>query len=204
MFTRFGVLAISFLLLIGCAQDNEDHALPTEKENPNDRIINVKNSAPREEREYSNEQIANHLANIASDVPEVNDAVSIVVGPYAVVGIDVDKELDRSRVGTIKYSVLEALQHDPYGRTAVVVADADVNERIRGMNDKIKQGYPVQGIVDELAAIVGRYMPDFPLPEDRPEEPNQNQKIIDDEKEKQEMDDIVDDQSKNNREKRED
>ncbi|WP_052345779.1 YhcN/YlaJ family sporulation lipoprotein [Paucisalibacillus sp. EB02] len=203
MFIRIGILAISFLLLIGCAQNNKDHALPTEKENPDDRIINVKNSAPREERDLSNEQIANHLAHVASEVPEVNDAVSIVVGPYAIVGIDVDKELDRSRVGTIKYSVLEALQHDPYGRTAVVVADADVNERIRGMNDKIEQGYPVQGIIDEVAAIIGRYMPDFPIPEDQPEEPDQNKEIINDEKEKQKIDDIEDNQSKNNREKRE-
>jgi YhcN/YlaJ family sporulation lipoprotein len=202
MFIRIGILAFSFLLLIGCAQDNEEHALPTEKENPDDRIINVKNSAPREELDLSNEQIANHLAHVASEVPEVNDAVSIVIGPYAIVGIDVDKELDRSRVGTIKYSVLEALQHDPYGRTAVVVADADVNERIRGMNDKIKQGYPVQGIIDEVAAIVGRYMPDFPISEDQPEEPDQNKEIIDDEKEQEELDDIENEQSKNNREKR--
>ncbi|WP_096270020.1 YhcN/YlaJ family sporulation lipoprotein [Paucisalibacillus globulus] len=202
MFIRLGILALSFLLLMGCAQDNEEHSLPTEKENPDDRIINVKNSAPREERDLSNEQIANHLAHVASEVPEVNDAVSIVVGPYAIVGIDVDKELDRSRVGTIKYSVLEALQHDPYGRTAVVVADADINERIRGMNDKIKQGYPVQGIIDEVAAIVGRYMPDFPITEDQPEEPDQNKEIIDDEKEQKKMDDIENEQSENYREKR--
>jgi YhcN/YlaJ family sporulation lipoprotein len=203
MYFRIGILGICLFFLIGCGQNNEDHALPTEKENPDDRIINVKNSAPNEKKDFSNEEIANHLAHIASDVPQVDDAVAIVVGPYAVVGIDVDKELDRSRVGTIKYSVLEALQHDPYGRTAVVVADGDITERIRGMNDKIRQGYPIQGIVDEVAAIVGRYMPDIPLPEDQPEEPDQNRKIINDEEDQQKMDDIVDDQSKNKREKRE-
>src|SRR5699024_11699221 len=59
---------------------------------------------------------ADHLANVAGDVPNVKDATAVVAGPYAVVGIDVDKDLDRSRVGTIKYSVTEALQHDPYGK----------------------------------------------------------------------------------------
>lgn len=97
-----------------------------------------------------------------------------MAGPYAVVGIDVDKDLDRSRVGSIKYAVLEALQKDPYGKTAVVVADGDVVERIRSMSDKAGQGYPVQGFVDELSAIVGRYMPDFPINEDRPKERDQN------------------------------
>ncbi|WP_047981389.1 YhcN/YlaJ family sporulation lipoprotein [Ornithinibacillus contaminans] len=202
MLIRKAIVVVSLLVLFGCQQNNEEHSLPSEKEDQNDRIINVKNSAPREQRDLSNEDIADHLANIAGDVPQVNDAVAIVVGPYALVGIDVDKELDRSRVGTIKYSVLEALQHDPYGRTAVVAADADVMERIRGMNDKIRQGYPIQGIVDEVAAIVGRYMPDFPIPENQPEQPDQNKEILDDEEQKQ-LDDIENNQSKNEREKRE-
>jgi YhcN/YlaJ family sporulation lipoprotein len=202
MIIRKGILFVCLLFLIGCQQNNEENSLPTEKEDQNDRIINVKNSTPKEERDLSNEEVADHLAHIAGDVPQVNDAVAIVVGPYAVVGVDVDKELDRSRVGTIKYSVLEALQHDPYGRNAVVVADADVMERIRGMNDKIRQGYPIQGIIDEVASIVGRYMPDFPIPEDQPEQPDQNKEILNDEEEQQ-LDDIENDQSKQNREKRE-
>ncbi|GGA83590.1 YhcN/YlaJ family sporulation lipoprotein [Ornithinibacillus halotolerans] len=204
MLFRIGFIAICIAFLVGCGNnDNEDHALSSEKQDSDDRIINVKNSAPKEDKEFSSNEIADHLAHVASDVPEVNDAVAIVIGPYAVVGIDVDKELDRSRVGTIKFSVLEALRHDPYGRTAVVVADGDITERIRGMNDKIKQGYPIQGVIDEVAAIVGRYMPDIPLPEDQPEEPNQNKEILDDE-EQQNLDNIQNEQSQHKKEKRED
>lgn len=201
MFIRFVILLVSVIIVAGCQQDEQENSLPSEE--TDNQIIQVKDSDPREKNELNNEQIANHLANVASDVPEVNDAVSVVVGPYAVVGIDVDKELDRSRVGTIKYSVLEALRHDPYGKTAVVVADGDVTERIRNMADKIRQGHPVQGIVDELAAIVARYMPDLPIPEDQPEEPDINKEIIDDEKQQQ-LDDIENNQSKNHKEKRDD
>ncbi|HAM82118.1 YhcN/YlaJ family sporulation lipoprotein [Ornithinibacillus bavariensis] len=204
MLVKKAILVLSLLLLFGCQQNNADRALPSEKQDPNNRIVNVKNSSPVQDQNYSNQQIANHLASVAGEVPQVNDAVAIVVGPYAVVGIDVDKDLDRSRVGTIKYSVIEALQHDRYGRTAVVVADADITQRIRNMNDKIRQGYPIQGVVDEVAAIVGRYMPDFPMPEDQPAEPNQNKKILDDNNEEQQMDDIIDEQSKNNHDKRKD
>jgi YhcN/YlaJ family sporulation lipoprotein len=204
MLVRKAIFVFSLLFLFGCQQNNADRALPSEKQDPDNRIVNVKNSSPVQDKNYSNEQIATHLAKVANEVPQVNDSAAIVVGPYAVVGIDVDKDLDRSRVGTIKYSVTEALQHDRYGRTAVVVADADIMQRIRNMNDKIKQGYPIQGVVDEVAAIVGRYMPDFPIPENQPAEPNQNKKILDNQNKKQQMDDIIDDQSKNNHDKRKD
>lgn len=191
---RFGILTIllCLLVIVGCQQDDKNSSANEDKND--NQYVNVKNSDPMEKKSLSNTEIATHLANLASDIPNVNDAVSVVAGPYAVVGIDVDKDLDRSRVGTIKYSVSEALQHDPYGKTAVVIADADVMERLRGMGDRIKQGQPVYGFVDELAAIVGRYMPDFPINENRPQEPDQNKEIMP-EKDKQKLDDIEEKQS---------
>lgn len=122
----------------------------------------------------NNNEIATHLANVALKVPHVNDAAAIIAGPYAVVGIDIDAETERQHVGTIKYSVSEALQHDRYGRTAVVVADADVLQRIKDMRDKAEQGHPIQGTVEELSEIVSRYMPTFPTDNNQPIEPNQH------------------------------
>ncbi|MFC3040205.1 YhcN/YlaJ family sporulation lipoprotein [Virgibacillus xinjiangensis] len=194
MVIRMGILLLSlFFVLLGCQQEEEEPL--AQQENENSDMMQVENSAPAERKELDNEQIADRLANLADDVPNVEDATAVVAGPYAVVGIDVDKDLDRSRVGTIKYSVLEALYHDPYGKTAVVVADADANERIRDMADKISQGHPVQGIVDEVAAIVGRYMPDFPMNENAPQEPDQNKQMIP-ENEEQKLEDIEEEQSK--------
>ena len=40
----------------------------------------------------------------------VNDATAVVVGKYAIVGIDVKAKLDRTRVESIKYSVAESLK----------------------------------------------------------------------------------------------
>jgi YhcN/YlaJ family sporulation lipoprotein len=188
------VLTVSLFLVAGCQQQGE-RALPDKE--TSDQYVQVKNSSPRQQDNLNNREIAGHLADLSSDVPGVNDAAAIVAGPYAVVGIDVDKDFDRSRVGSIKYSVSEALQHDPYGKTAVVVADADVTERIRGMGDKIRQGHPVRGIVDELSEIVGRYMPDFPISEDQPSEPDQNKEKLPPDEEKQ-LDKIQDEQSDEN------
>jgi YhcN/YlaJ family sporulation lipoprotein len=190
---RLIILFLSCLLLVVGCQQKDSNSL-ADKEQRNNQFVNVKNSDPRESPDLRYNEMAQHLAELASDVPNVNDAAAVVAGPYAVVGIDVDKDLDRSRVGTIKYSVVEALQHDPYGKTAVVVADADVMERLRGMGNKISQGHPVYGFVDELSAIVGRYMPEFPINENRPVEPDQNKEIIP-EKDKKQLDDVEEEQS---------
>ncbi|MFC4556977.1 YhcN/YlaJ family sporulation lipoprotein [Virgibacillus kekensis] len=195
MFKRFWILSFMLLpIIVGCQENNNEQSLPSEEEN--NKFIQVEDSNPSKQKELSNQQIADHLANVASDVPNVNDAASFVAGPYAVVGIDVDKDLDRSRVGTIKFAVLEALQHDPYGKTAVVVADGDVVERLRTMGEKADQGHPVQGFIDELAAIVGRYIPDFPINEDRPQEQDQNKEVIP-KQEENKLDQLEEDQSNN-------
>ena len=193
MYLRFSFFIIACTLLItGCQQNNKENNLSTEE--PNNQYMQINNTDQGGRDSLDNEQLATHLANVARDVPNVNSATAIVAGPYAVVGIDVDEHLDRSRVGTIKYSVTEALQHDPYGKTAVVIADGDIAERIRLMGMKIREGYPIQGIVDELSAIVGRYMPDLPINENQPTNPDQNKQIIPSE-EKEELDQIEKEQS---------
>lgn len=106
--------------------------------------------------------VARHLEALAKDIPGVKDARCVVVGNTAVVGIDVDGKLDRSRVGTLKYSVAEAFRKDPYGIDAFVTADMDLNERIREIRADIEAGHPVAGFVEELTDIIGRIMPQLP------------------------------------------
>ncbi|MGM8364263.1 YhcN/YlaJ family sporulation lipoprotein [Virgibacillus sp. W0181] len=183
---------ISLFMIVGCQQEQDNNTLP--EQNKEDRFIKVKNSNPEDNNDLDNEQIAIHLSEVASDVPYVRDAAAVVAGPYAVVGIDVDADIDRQRVGTIKFSVTEALQDDPYGKTAVVIADGDIMTRLQGMGDKIQQGYPVRGVIDELAAIIGRYMPDLPINDKLPEESDENKKNMSDEEEDQ-LEDIQEEQS---------
>ncbi len=51
-----------------------------------------------------------HLERLATGIPQVKGANCVRVGNYAVVGIDVIPELDRSKVGTVKYAVAQALK----------------------------------------------------------------------------------------------
>lgn len=106
--------------------------------------------------------VSQHLANLARKVPGVKNANCVVFGNTAIVGIDVDSGMERSRVGTVKYSVAEALSKDKYGANALVTADMDINERLREMAADIRQGRPISGFANELADIVGRIVPQIP------------------------------------------
>ncbi|MGG0240587.1 YhcN/YlaJ family sporulation lipoprotein [Bacillus rhizoplanae] len=154
---------ICLLLLASCnTKKNNNAASPSPSPTSNAKLISTKNETNQDVTYKSDEKVADHLAKLASSVPGVNDATAVVLGRYAVVGIDVDAKLDRSRVETIKYSVAESLKHDPLGANAVVVADIDTYQRLKEMGKQIKEGNAGKGILDELAAIVGRVMPQVP------------------------------------------
>lgn len=189
---------VCLFLLAGCQNTQNDAAKLEEENQDTNHFVQIESPTLDEAEDQSNTKIANHLAEVASNVPEVNQASALVAGPYTVVAIDIDAEIDRSRVGSIKYSVSEALYHDPWGKTAVVVADPDLMARFRDIGDRIEQGHPVQGVVDELSAIVGRVIPEFPVQEDQPIESEDNKEILDEEKEEQ-LDDIQDEQSNHER-----
>lgn len=153
---HFFLIVVVLIVFVGCSNNKQENI---KEQQPN----GIEQTHHQNKDSLTNNQIASHLANVASEVPEVNDAAAIIAGPYAVVGIDIDEMTERERVGTIKYSVTEALQHDPYGRTAVVIADADIMTRIQEMGNELSEGHPVEGVVDELANIVSRYMPTVPV-----------------------------------------
>lgn len=110
----------------------------------------------------SAQDIAERLVKLAVKVPDVNDATAVVFGRVAFVGIDVPAKYDRSRVGTIKYSVAEALTEDPFGANAIVTADTDTVQRIREIAADLRRGRPIAGFAEELADMAGRLMPQLP------------------------------------------
>ena len=135
----------------------------------------VRNPVPTEQKNQNPQATAKRLAQLATQVPQVRQATAIVFGKTAIVGIDLDDNLDRSRVGTIKYTVAEALKEDPQGANAVITADPDVVQRVREINREIQRGEPLEGFADELSNLIARLMPQFPqdvgpAPEENPEQ----------------------------------
>ncbi|MDQ0155869.1 YhcN/YlaJ family sporulation lipoprotein [Robertmurraya andreesenii] len=148
-------------LVSGCGMTNNNNEAEEGAGNQQ-QIIHVKNSTIQNVDRKSGQEISQHLVDLATSIPNVNDATAVVLGNYALVGIDVKEDIERSQVGAIKYSVAESLKKDPYGARAVVIADPDMTARIREVANDIRDGKPVAGIMNELADISGRLMPEVP------------------------------------------
>lgn len=123
--------------------------------------IRVEQTAPETDEERK-QATAERLENLAKSIPEVQHANCVVIGKTAIVGIDVRGDLDRSRVGTIKYAVAEALRKDPVGVNAIVTADMDLYHRLQEIKEDMANGRPMQGILEELSDVVGRIIPQLP------------------------------------------
>ncbi|SER97247.1 sporulation lipoprotein, YhcN/YlaJ family [Gracilibacillus ureilyticus] len=187
----FIFLSLIIFITAGCQQNNNQ----SEQASPdNNGLVQVGNSNPEQLEPLDNQDKAQYLANLASKVPNVDNATALITNRGAIVSIDVKDDLDRSHVGSIKYSVLEALQHDPQGENAIIVADPDIYERMRGIGTKIQEGHPVEAFTEELANITGRLMPEIPVNEKQTKNIDENKKILDEQKE-QELDQITDEQS---------
>ncbi|ASA23575.1 YhcN/YlaJ family sporulation lipoprotein [Paenibacillus donghaensis] len=120
-------------------------------------------AGPSADAEENNDvELKVHLERLAKRVPGVNGAHCVVMNNVAVVGIDVDGSLSRSRVGSIKYSVAEAIRKDPRSVKALVTADMDLSSRLAEMGRHISKGNPVSGFTSELADIIGRIIPQLP------------------------------------------
>lgn len=183
---------VLLFLLAGCGTQNK--AIDNEKKN----TVQVKNSTIQEVNRDTGQDISRHLVDLASGVPKVRDATAVVLGKYAIVGIDVDSNIDRSEVGSIKYAVAESFKNDPNGARAVVIADPDLNARLKEIAADIRNGNPISGIMNELSDISGRLIPEVPAdmiepkPKNAPEEPKKGMNDSD----KKQLEEEQDDQSK--------
>lgn len=153
---RFSILFAMVIMLVGCGTQNK--AVNDESQN----LVKVKNSTIEEVDRETGQAVSKHLVDLATSVPDVHDATAVVIGNYAIVGIDVDQNIDRSQVGSIKYSVAESLKNDPHGARAVVIADPDMMARLKEIAADIRAGNPISGIMNELSDISGRLMPEVP------------------------------------------
>ncbi|MFF2286971.1 YhcN/YlaJ family sporulation lipoprotein [Peribacillus butanolivorans] len=183
------------LLMTGCSMNNNNEE---SQDNTKSNLTKVNNSSVKETDRKTGQQTAKRLTGLAKSIPEVNDATAVVLGKYAIVGIDIDQDIERSQVGTIKYSVGESFKNDPNGANAIIVADPDINERIREVAKDINNGKPVRGILNELADITSRVIPEVPgdILTPTPTKVIENEKAkLNDNKERKQLDEEQNDQS---------
>lgn len=152
------VLALAIVMMSGCSRAPRNEASPSQ----DGRNIKVQQTAPEKPQIRNKQEVTERLETLAASIPQVHSARCVVLGNTAIVGINVDPHLDRSRVDVIKYSVAEALRKDPYGVHAFVTADIDMAGRISEIREDIRQGRPIAGFAEELADMIGRIVPQIP------------------------------------------
>lgn len=160
-------LLLTALMLTGCATTSKK-ASPSPQNHmenaPRAQSTGQQSKAGSTKGLSKNQQISkkDHLEELVKHVPGVKGAHCVVMGNTAVVAIDVEGNLERARVGSIKYTVAEALRKDPQGAGAIVTADLDLSHRISEIGQKIKEGHPISAFTTELADIIGRIVPQLP------------------------------------------
>ncbi|MCA0753807.1 YhcN/YlaJ family sporulation lipoprotein [Paenibacillus sp. N4] len=147
------------IVATGCSTAARNETSPSPQNNGR---MQARQNVPRALDYNNSEGVAAHLEQLAKRIEGVTDAHCVVLGNTAIVGIDVDAKMERSRVGTIKYSVAEAFRKDPYGINAVVTADIDLAQRLNEIGDDIRLGRPAAGFAEEMADIMGRIVPQVP------------------------------------------
>ncbi|SFL32165.1 sporulation lipoprotein, YhcN/YlaJ family [Paenibacillus sp. 1_12] len=154
----YSILVLS--VLAGCNQTKQNaNSVPG---NEAKRQVQINQAATQKKEIVNSPTVAEHLEQIATSIPQVESAKCVVFGNIAVVGINLPPDMDRSKVGTIKLSVAEALKKDPYGVDAIVTADMDLAARIRKVREEIKIGRPISGFTEEMSEIIGRIIPQLP------------------------------------------
>lgn len=160
---------VMLVVLVGCSNNGQKNLQTdnTQKLSTQDSHIDIHSI-----QEMTNSEKADHLSTLAASAPQVNGATSLVLGDLSIVAIDVDRSLDESRVGTIKYTVAESLKKDPQGANAFIIADPDLMRRLIDVKNSIENGDPITGVLTELSNIVGRLVPEMPqmIQTDSPDE----------------------------------
>lgn len=157
MYKWLSAAIVIALLATGCSARNEASPSPQ-----NDGRYQAAQNGSGKKLIENRSEVEAHLEELAKGVDGVENAHCVIVGNTAIVGIDVEGSLERTRVGTIKYSVAEAFRNDEYGVDAFVTADIDIANRLEEIGNDIRNGRPFAGFAEELADIMGRLIPQLP------------------------------------------
>ncbi|WP_196220164.1 YhcN/YlaJ family sporulation lipoprotein [Terrilactibacillus tamarindi] len=157
------IFFLSLAIVSGCSfhSQTEEQDFSKRDSTNQSKVYQMNQSIDYPSKKLSNQDIARRLVHLAEQTPDVKGATAVIVGKYAVVGLTLDKHLDRTRVGTVKYTVSQAIKNDPYGANAVITSNPDVIERLNEIGQAFKKGRPISGIANELADVVERVIPEF-------------------------------------------
>jgi YhcN/YlaJ family sporulation lipoprotein len=95
--------------------------------------------------------VANRMARIAADINGVTKATAVVQGKDAIVGIDVEQGKNRS---TVENNVLTAIRTGDPAYRVHVTSNADLNRRIRVLNEQVRSGQHTRTVGQDFGILV--------------------------------------------------
>lgn len=153
------------VLLVGC-RGAEKPNLPRTKQG--DRNI-IDNEIERKDldivEEKSDKALSTRAEKIADsivDLPGVDDATVVITGNTALVGVDIEEELEGKVVTDLKKQIVTRVkQIDKNIKNVTVTADPDLFERIDDIAQEINRGRGMSEFADEVREIIRRITPNM-------------------------------------------
>ena len=108
----------------------------------------------------NNVALARKIADRVEDIEGVNRAYVLISGDMAIVGVDMDSNLEGQVTNALKQRIERAVKKVDNNIVNVgVTADPDLLTRIRNMFKDMHDGNPIEGFVDEFQEIFRRITP---------------------------------------------
>ncbi len=112
-------------------------------------------------------QAAERIANMVTDMENVERATAIVMGNMAIIGVRVEggnqqgaQNRDNAAGQEMKQEIATRVEREvPEVTEALVTADPEITQRIENISRNIAQGRPISESFDEIGEIIQRITP---------------------------------------------
>ncbi|MCR2042822.1 YhcN/YlaJ family sporulation lipoprotein [Anaerosalibacter massiliensis] len=126
---------------------------------------NIGTNDNRNTTDNMNRDLSNRAENISrkvADLNDINSCTTVITGNTALVGIDMENNVEGRVTDDIKRKVEKTVKDADNNITTVsVTADADLYKRLSNMARDIRNGKPVSGFADEIQEILRRITPNM-------------------------------------------
>ncbi|MHB8170235.1 MAG: YhcN/YlaJ family sporulation lipoprotein [Thermincolia bacterium] len=158
------VLLIGVSLLSGCPpQRKPEEVIPTPPPGPTAPAPNPQITpdpvVPGPRTQVQARDAADDIADKVATVRGVNKASVVVVGNVALIGLDLDKDVEKAQTEAIRERAATQAKDDPRIVNAVVESDPDSVARIQKIADGVRKGRPISEFFTEIGEFFNRLKP---------------------------------------------
>ncbi|MGI6484774.1 MAG: YhcN/YlaJ family sporulation lipoprotein [Tepidanaerobacteraceae bacterium] len=145
------MLTVLLIIIGGCSVSRKPAPSPMTPD---------RSPAPAQDTTPRAHTIATKLANAAERVDGVKSASVVVSGSTALVGLEIEPDVETNKTDEIKQKVAERVKRaDSIIMAASVTTDPNLITRLRKIAEGIKAGKPISSFSNELAEITRRMEP---------------------------------------------